>query len=208
MVRLRLLFASLAFIAVFGASASSALEADSSGSLGFSEAVEIQRQADETFIGKVDSWDATVLRDLVHGINSYSEDVGLQIVWLLAQAPARVDSVQLLAVAMSAREPSVRAHAADALMSTRSADTQRLILSRLSAESDPDVLVHIVNGWATQSNPNAAIRNMIDIMYASDMKDIVIKTAAGHLRRLTPAEFADNVGDWRDWWLDNEQFYE
>lgn len=168
-------------------------------------------------------WEADKLGELSRAITSLPEPAALRAVWMMAAAPPRVDTTPILAAALSARWPEVRAAAADVLVAAGGQDSRRLLFSVLATDGDAEVIRHIVTSLAMQPTersalpatsrptgiqPNSrAVRNMIDIMFESNLKSPAVETAAAELRRLTRANLSDNPADWRDWWLDNELNY-
>ena len=187
--------------------------------ISMSEAVDIEKQADDVLVSTLRRWNAESMSELLRIFDTLSEDVAMRAVWMTAQAPARFDSLPVLARAVTSKFPPVRAHAADVLIALGTPDARRLVFDGLTNEKDENVVRHIVDGLANPpyvrpaggqpSKPTArAVRNMIDIMFIPNLMETATATAAAHLRRLTRSELPDNPVEWRDWWLDNQQYYD
>lgn len=202
MVRLRI-FAMLmvAFCRVDGY----ATETEAATRAELAEAVAAESKADEVLVQNFKRWDTEKLRELSRSFNNLSEDVAIQAVWLIAQAPSRFDTTQILASAMSSPSSAVRSHAADVMLAVGTPDANRLVLTAISTDRDPEVIKHMVDALATQKN---SVRILVDLICKPGIGDTAIEAAAEHLRRLTRTNLPNTPAEWSDWWLDNEQYYE
>lgn len=170
-------------------------------------AAAVENEADESPVGRLGRWNVEKTREIARVFKELPEPVALKALWLAASAPNGVDVTTVFVNASTSEYPSVRRHTADLLISFDTPDSNRLLMTSLSSEKDPDVIRHVVDGLASLPTKQA-VRRMIDIMYDTGIDPAAVETAAGHLRRLTRAELSDRPGDWQSWWLDNQQFFD
>lgn len=186
--------------------ATGAEEEDAIPSASFSSVTSSENLAGTIFFEEVVRWNADKLRDLSRVIPSLQEPVAIQVLWMVASAPARFETTHVMAAALSSKSPVVRCQAADILVANASPESRRMLLGALSTENDPDVVRHIVTALAMQKDTNRSVVSMMDLMYESDLKAPAVETASAQLRRLTRFRL-NTAAEWRDWWLDNEPVY-
>ncbi len=151
-------------------------------------------------------WDSDKVRESVRVIGEAPEVVASELMWRIASAPASFDTTIFFATALRAETPDVRQVALSYLIAGGSDDSRRLLLNTLALETNPDTVRLIVRGIGSLPL-NPAVRGLMDIMYLPGAKGLMIDEAATELRRLTRLTIPNHPGEWRDWWLDNEESY-
>lgn len=164
----------------------------------------LEEQAEERL--PLDRWTGEKIRELARTLNSMPEELAAQTLWLVATAPASLDTNVLFATALSSPSPNVRGLAASLLAGGISSDSRRFLLNTLASEKNPEIIRTIIHGMGNLPHQQA-VRGLMDVMYLPGEHPPVIEEASSELRRLTQADIGANAGDWRDWWLDNEGRY-
>ncbi len=168
------------------------------------EALRLEERADETL--PLARWSGEGIRELARSLDSLPEALAAEALCLVAAAPASIDTNVLFATALGSTSGDVRRLAASFLAGGISSDSRRFLLNTLSTERNPEIIHTIIQGMANLPL-RRAVPGLMDVMYLPGEHPPVVEAAAEELRRLTGAGIADNAGDWRDWWLDNEGNY-
>lgn len=196
--RLGMVFALVAFMLSF------ALAGETQNGAGPIDAVGLEAAMAGNF---PKSWDVAAGREMARNISKLPDPVVVELLWLTAAAPPRFDTTNIFINALGSKSAVVRGAALSLLAAQQTDDARRLLLSSVSTESNPKVVESAVQALAALPR-NQAVQGLMDLMLVSSSGNIAVGLIGPELRRLTRAEIADNPGDWRDWWLDNEDYYQ
>ena len=152
------------------------------------------------------NWSAERLREATRDIATMREEVAIEMLWQVACLSPRMDTISFFANALLSTHVSVRSVSLRILSGKDTADSHRIILNTLSMEREADVAASAINGLA-HLPLNRAVTTLVEVVLHPGMPPMVVKQAGEVLRRLTKTGVADNPGDWRAWWLDNESYY-
>lgn len=173
----------------------------------FSRAAAAEILANTSLGVNLSRWDAEKIREINRSLPTLPENAASQALWMIANAPARLDAVPIIAQALSSQYRDIRLQAADLLLAAGNADAMRFIQNHVVSESDEGVVRHIVAGMA-KLPAKTAVHTLMDLMLHPNAQAQAAAAAAGHLRRLTRTTIGDNPGAWREWWFDNEHRYQ
>lgn len=182
------------------------VRAGDAGPDAFAAAAAAEAQAYEAIIPGTLKWEAGNLREGGRNIDGLSEAVASQLLWLAAQAPARIETLQFLGMALSSPTPAIRRQAADILAASGTDDAVRLVAGRLESEPDGATAMHMIECLAAMPD-RRAVTALVELVLRNNARPEILHAAAENLRRLTRANVPDNPLAWRDWWLDNMPSY-
>ena len=151
-------------------------------------------------------WSAEAVRELADRVSTMPDFVAAQALWLAATAPLSVDATTVFAKGLQSPSPTVRGVASSIMAGLPSPAIQRMLITAIAAETDPEI-VHIAVGGLSRLPRNQAVNALMEIMHAYGAQDLLVEETGIALRRLTEADVPNNASAWRDWWLDHQDTY-
>ncbi|MCD7895805.1 MAG: hypothetical protein LUG50_03905, partial [Planctomycetaceae bacterium] len=108
--------------------------------------------------------------------------------------------------ALGSDDPAIREVSLSFLVGWFTADSRRILMNTLALEQNPETISLIIGGIARLPR-NLAVQGLMDVMFLPGIEGHIVDESAERLRALTEETIPNHPGDWRDWWLDNEERY-
>ncbi len=149
-------------------------------------------------------WNAEKLRDVARSVHTLSEPVVSEVMWRVMAAPPDLDTITVFANAIGSDDPAIREVALSFLVGWFTADSRRILMNTLALEQNPETVSLIIGGIARLPR-NLAVQGLMDVMFLPGIQGHIVDESAERLRALTEETIPNHPGEWRDWWLDNEE---